>query len=568
MLSHNRDRSLSGLRAKAALFTAFLLSACGQGGGDGGGAESISARDEGIEELPLESEEAGAKATAESEAEGAQQDLGLPSADAVLGPALVIHGEVVPHEVIRKQIVLGSAGQSALEMAKLKVWSDEEIARRVAAGEALQDLEIGAEEVEQAIAEGEAQLKEQYPDGDVSLADFVPEQEVLVSRMRVIEQFNKLFLPKDPAKFPPVTVDAFNETETMRLVLKQLQEEGKEREPNPLMDSALFQEVHGYLTRTSDIQEGEDLPVELALRINGKDVRVDDLWNEIEPGISPMDVRMAKQWIVNTRLLREDLEESGLWLSPEEAAAKYAEHSDPYKDSMFSQERMALVIKRYPSIRAYKELRRIYDSFQQKIQSELTPENLKAFADKRTRALIGQAQVDVDVILLSAYDFKREAWLANGWQEAERRAQEVAEAIAEQGNWDELLEEYSGFYDHPIPANMQGQANPTQKNKGRFRAVSRNPLMGMLEESEYWQFLNGRTITDFICFEQEVGTIANPIQGPHGYYIPRLIRRSPAPTSVTLSDENLIEMAEQDYTLVRLCEHVQQLIRENEVYGL
>ncbi len=550
----------------------ILLCACGQGAGDGGGAEFVhneeiagtkSATDEEVEKTPLEAS-AGEKAS-----ETKPQETVVAKSDAeILGPELVIHGEVVPLEVIRKQVVLGPAGQGALEMAKLKVWIDEELARRVAAGEALQDLEVGPEEVEQAIAEGEAQLQEQYPDGDVSLSDFVAEPEVLVNRVKVVEQFNKLFLPRDPAKFPQITVDAFNDTETMRQVLQQLQNEGKDRDPNPLMESALFQEVHGYLLKTSDIQEGEDLPVELALRVNGKDVRVDDLWKEIRAQVSPMDVRMAKQWIVNVRLLREDLERSSSWLSDEEAAMKYAEHSDPYKDSMFSQERIALVIKRYPSIRAYKELRRIYDSFQQKIQSELTPENLKAFAEKRTRALIGQGLVDVDVILLSAYDFKRQMWKANGWQEAERRAQEVAKAIAAQGNWDELLEKYSDFYDPPIPANMQGQPNPSQKNKGRFRAVARNPLMGMLEESEYWQFLNGRTITDFICFDQEVGTIANPIQGPHGYYIPRLLRRQTAPTSVTISDEDLIEMTEQDYTLVRLSEHVQELIRANEVYGL
>jgi hypothetical protein len=98
--------------------------------------------------------------------------------------------------------------------------------------------------------------------------------------------------------------------------------------------------------------------------------------------------------------------------------------------------------------------------------------------------------------------------------------------------------------------------------------VTRNQLMQNLEESEYWQFLNGKTVTDFIFFEQEPGSVANPMRGPHGWYIPRLRTRSAAPENVNLTEENLIIMAEQDYTLQRLSEYVQEIIASNEVYGL
>jgi hypothetical protein len=336
-----------------------------------------------------------------------------------------------------------------------------------------------------------------------------------------------------------------------------------------MMEGILFEELRNYLESTSDITEGQDLPVELALKINGKEIRVDDLWKEVAPTISEVDVRKAKQWILSMRLLREDLEKDGLWLDPQAAAAKYEEHSAPFKGQMFSQENIALAFKKFPTLRAYRDFRWAYDSFRQKIQAELTPENLSAFAERRTRALLGQSTVDVDVILLSAFDFKTQRWKPQGWADARRRAQETAQAIAANpSKWDEILDKSSDFYDPPIPASMQGQPGIERKNRGRFRGQTRNPLMSLLEESEYWNFLNGKTITDFVCFEQAVGTIANPIRGPFGYYIPRLLRRVAAPPSASLSESDLLEMADQDYSMCRMNEYVQQLIQKSDVHGL
>ena len=489
-----------------------------------------------------------------------------PPADPILGAPLVIHDDVVPFADIKKAIVLGGPGQTVLGLAKLQVWADEELARRIAAGE--EAIVVTDEDVEAAIQEQEEQLKEEYPDGDVTLRDLVPQPEKLHDRLKTIELFNRLFLPDDPSEFPQITIDALSATDVGQALLKEMQ--GTElRDTNPLLEGVLFEEVLKYLESTSDVVEGEDLPVELALRVNGKDVLVEDLWKEVGPTISEVDVRKAKQWLVNMRLLREDLERAGLWLTPEQALAKYKEHSDPYVGGMLSQENIALAFKKFPSLRAYRDFRHAYDSFRQKIQAELTPENLKAFADRRTRALIGQCLVDVDVILLSAYDFKGQRWKPDGWADARRRAEETSRAIAaDPAKWDEILEANSDFYDQPIAASQQGRDDIDRKNKGRFRSRTRNPLMGALDESEYWGFLNGKTITDFVCFEQTPGTIANPIRGPYGYYIPRLLRRTAAPPSATLSEADLLEMADQDYTMFRMTEHAQELIRKNQVYGL
>lgn len=498
-----------------------------------------------------------------------QAPPGLPPDDPILGPVLVIDGEVIPHDVIRRQVVWGPAGVVPLELAKLQVFIDEELARRKAAGQAPGDFDLTEAEVDKIFSDAEAAVAEQYPGGEVGLDDVLPAgREGLLDQASVTKRFLKVFVPPDPADFPEITVQAFNSTEENKALMEMLvqrHENPDENPSHPLMDSMIFQEVSGHIAKMSEIQRDADLPVSVAMRVNGKDILVDDIWKQIEHLVSIVEVRSAKQWIANMKLAREDLASRGHWLSDEEAAAAYAEHSDPYKDSMFSVERLAVAIKKYPSVEAYKEFRHLYDSFQKEIRLELNADDLRKFAQERTKQLVGQAQVDCDVILLSAYDFQKNIWKENGWADAAARAQEVLRQLVEEKRpWGEVLDEYSEFYDPPS-ADM---ASPTYRAKGRFRGKQRNVLLTLLGESECWQFLNGSTLTDYIFFEQEPGTVGQPVRGPFGYYIPRLLRRSPSPETLDMDDELLITLAEQDYTLLRLTEYVQNLIDNSEVYGL
>jgi hypothetical protein len=92
----------------------------------------------------------------------------------------------------------------------------------------------------------------------------------------------------------------------------------------------------------------------------------------------------------------------------------------------------------------------------------------------------------------------------------------------EQRPWEELVEKYSDFYQPRRPVSERGQMDPSlMPLKGRFRNYQRNNFLAEVGESEYGLFLTGGSITDFVFFEQEVGTLGAPMRGPVGWYMPR-----------------------------------------------
>ena len=234
------------------------------------------------------------------------------------------------------------------------------------------------------------------------------------------------------------------------------------------------------------------------MQVNGENILVKDIWSQIKDDITSAEVREAKQWLANMILLERALTEAGVWISDEEAERVYREHVDPYKDSIFSIERLAVSVSRFPSAMAYKDYYRAYESFRRKIADRMTEEALKKFEKERTRHLVGQVSVDADVILLSAYDFEKNEWKESGWQEAKAKVQEVLKALVEEGRpWEQVLNEYSEFHDPPVPVSQRNQAQKPEwvTDQGRFRNKQRNLLLKNLDESEYWLFLNGESIT-------------------------------------------------------------------------
>jgi hypothetical protein len=140
--------------------------------------------------------------------------------------------------------------------------------------------------------------------------------------------------------------------------------------------------------------------------------------------------------------------------------------------------------------------------------------------------------------------------------------------IEEQRPWDELVEKYSDYYEPPTPKSKRGQEPQKRQVKGRFRNIQRNGLMRELGESDYGTFLTGTSVTDFIFFEQEVGSLGQPVRGPLGWYLPRLIRRTKPPTRIPMDEATLNELALDDYLNTKLNRWAQELIAKSEVYGL
>jgi len=503
---------------------------------------------------------------------------GLPDDDPLLGPVLVIDGEIISHDRIRRQVVLGPSGSIAVEVAKLRVFIDQEIERQKADGATSDKFAVTSDEVSATIESAKEAIQSEYEE-TLDFEELGIEDYGALSQARLEVLFLKVFMPANTADYPLTSLDAMNSTDDGKAILEHVQqtydqrmtqiEEGKtDALQERMINSIVMEKLVEYLKTTAVIEDGDDVPDDVIMRVNGQDIAVADIWREIESKVSGVEVRLAKLWLLNMALLEKALGAEGNWLSDEEAAAAYAEYSGPFQDSLFSVERLALAIKKFPNVSAFKEYRRAYDSFRKSVADEMTKENLRSFGEERTKKLIGLSRVDVDVILLSAFDFNKRGWKPGGWEDAGARANEVLRMLVEDGRpWDEVMDDFSDFYDPPKPKNLQGLPDKSF-NKGRFRGRARNQLMSLLEESEYWQFLHGTSITDFIFFEQEVGATTAPLRGPYGWYIPRLLNRSPDPIQLIKDQDSYMTMVEQDYVMTNMGRFTQELVAKSEIYGL
>jgi len=501
----------------------------------------------------------------------------LPTDDELFGKPLVIAGQVVPFEQIKREVCLGQVGMTEIEERKIQIYVRQEMDRQRKAGAADADVELSNDELDAFIQELEDEIKKEYPDGGIGVQDLMAG---LASndprdRLRTERLFQKLFLPDDPALFPPVTIEAMLKNPGGETILEHYkttfaggEESGRQKSvAERSFDSAILQQVLQHLQSTAEIIKDPEPSV--LYRVNGVDIRVDEVWNDIRPFVTTMEVRAAKQWLVNWTLVRREMEKAGKWLSAEEAARRYDEMSAPYRDSVFSIENLAVAVKRFPSVDRFKEYTHLRDSFADYKAPEMTPEALKKFGEERTNRVIGQVSADVDVILCSAFDFKANRWKENGWEEAEARMKDVVNLLVEeQQPWDVLVEKYSDFYQPPTPMSQRGQEDPNRSIKGRFRNIQRNPLLGELGENDYWMYLNGSSVTDFVFFQQEVQSLGQPMRGPLGWYLPRLIRRTKPPQRLSMDEKVLDELLRDDFITHHLNLFAQELVRKSEVFGL
>ncbi|MEX1025709.1 MAG: peptidyl-prolyl cis-trans isomerase [Planctomycetota bacterium] len=514
----------------------------------------------------------------------------------ILGEPIVVNGETISHNAIKRHLALGSLGQPYIQNLKLKAYMDEEIARRETAGEDVSRYQVTAEDVQAAIDEAQANVEKEYPGQNLKLEDVLPMRPSnFEDQVRQTQRFDRMFLPENPNEFPAITKMALEAGANGAALLQQLTdgwddrmariEAGEDVQPDPqsknFLTMLLRQLVIKYLDDNAEVEAPETgLPDHLALRVNGQDIHVDTIWQMIRDQVTPQAVEDSRSWLVNTTLARQALESvevpagegesTSAWLTDEEFAAAYEAHSGPYKASPFSVEMIAVQFKKFPSVNDYRLYFRITESFKRMIQDEMTDEALLAHGKSRTNQIVAQAKVDVDVLLCSAYDFKNKTWKENGWEAARREAIQVAEALTKgDKTFDELLEEHSDYYDPPIAESQREQLQPGQLNdKGRFRGVSRNDLLQKTFESDFSIFLNGNSIADEIFFEMEVGKIGGPWRGQNGWYIARLNKRIPAARTLNPSDPSERSLLEQEFIASRLNDYVQTLYDGAKIQGL
>lgn len=499
--------------------------------------------------------------------------------DAILGDGLTVRGVTISPAELKRGIVVGTAGRQLLESAKLQVFIDEELKRQQAEGVDISKYDISQEDINAAIAEADAMVRQEFPDSEEiqnSRDLFAMPEDIWLDQIKQTQLFDRVFLPDDPRDYPATTVAALNQSQPefhAKLVEGQIEREriAEETGEEAAVDAgghAMFRQlmrqiVIGALGKTAEVKTFNDgLAPEIALEVNGTPIKTDDIWKAIRWKITEEDVAEARAWYERTTAVRAQLQEDGAYMTDEEFAAAYHEHTAPYAESPFNMEAVATSFKKFPSPEHYRDHFRLIESYRKLIADDFTDENLNAHIQARAGSLLGLAKVDVDVILIPAMDFRVSKFVDGGWEKAGKRAVECIQALANGQPWEEAMEEYSEWWEPPVGKTAAAQPNTWSKNGGRFGLKNRNELMQQLAESDWSSFLYGGSVTDYIFFDLEVGVPSQPLRGPHGYYIAKVKRRTPASTSINISPDGHRELVEMDYLATRFEDYVNAALAE------
>lgn len=498
------------------------------------------------------------------------------------GTALVVNGVAIPDTAVKREIVY-RLGNRELESRKLEIIVEHEIEQR---GKETEDF-VKAEDVDQVVETQMARIAEEYQ-GRLTPEEVLKNNKLSVESLREQARltllFNAVFLPENPDDWPAVTREALQGTmpeEQRDLFIEQMKKGYEERQksgaasspndPQKLMFNMLLrQPIMAALTKAADVKTASDgLPPRLVLVVHGVEVTTDEIFSKMGAELAPIEWERTRRWLAKTTAVRQDLEAKGALMSEADFAASWNALEEKYAGSFLQLPQLAMAIKRFPSVDAYRVYRRLLESYERMIADELTDEALTKHLE-RADQLIGLAQVDADVILCSAYDFKNAEWIPGGWKRAEERAVEVARALADGRPWEAVLEEYSEFWDPPVPASREGQEamQMAKRNKGRFGMRNRNSLLPLLDESEYLNFVAGSSVGDQIFFDQEVGKVGGPYRGAFGYYIALVKDRTEPSKKHRLEDPLDREKVLNDYVQLRFSEYAARVMEKADVKGL
>jgi hypothetical protein len=471
---------------------------------------------------------------------------------------------------LRRQLVY-QFGSQALDSRKVDVFIEQERAAQLAAGVSPERFEVGEQEVKRKVEEALQSVREQYPTLDPAVVLSYNNIDIknLERMTRQSTMFDIVFLPENPDEWPATTAEAIKGRMGEALVTQLKdgyakrqealaamteEERTKAKQSQGIFQMLLRTQVQQELNSAAEIQyASQGLPVEVAMRINGRDVLVSDVYADIEAGLSAQQVEEARRWMAKCAVLEAVLRRSGKLLSDEEFAPLYEAHVNPPGQSVFPMETVIRQYQKFPSMDVYRQYYRLLASYERMIAEEINDQNLQAHFDRRGNRMLNLGMVDVELILCSAFDFEQNRWKPDGWKEAAEEAQQVTEALAaaEGANWDELLERHSDFWDPPTPTQAQAQPAARKKNKGRMGPMNRNEMLQSLGESDYRSFLEGGSVTDEIFFALEEGQVGGPYAGPHGYYIARILSQNAPTLARNLSEANFRESVRQDYLSTR-----------------
>jgi hypothetical protein len=493
----------------------------------------------------------------------------------------------------------------------------------------------------------ESDFKKNYPalDLEVEIARTYRKKEWYEQQLRQTILFDHVFLPDNPDEWPMVTMESvradsgqiliddayesyknrtemavrYNETERKKSEDAKLT--GQEYEADhidiakedPLYMTMMRDIVRMSIFRLVDFKTSKDgLAESSALwgdtNGDGKpelELKTEDLWNQIKDTVSPTEIQEAKEWFVTSWATRDRLEKDGFLLSGDDCTAVVQNRQKDFENTIYDMESMATATYYFPSLDCYIHYLCMLEGFRKMTEPQLKPgpggEIAQALRDQFDRAnkVMGLGQVDVEVMLIAAFDIGRFRWKPNGWEWAKNKAAEIRSKIDANTRefneerakvleakargqeytpekeilepyrfWSQAMDDHSEYWDPPAPNEPDKRVSMVgMKMKGRFGPHYRNDLNNFVGETFYSDWVTGRSITDYVFFDQTEGTVAGPFRGPQGYYITRVLRRTPPTRSLNLSEPKHLELLREDWLRVKFIAYAREAVEKADIQG-
>jgi hypothetical protein len=310
------------------------------------------------------------------------------------------------------------------------------------------------------------------------------------------------------------------------------------------------------------------LPEGVALRVDDLDIQTDAVFAEIRHVLNPERVQEARTWLAVTTALEQHLQREGVLLSYTDFLAEWVPENTNFHEAFLRHELLATAELGFPSAYLYVEALRLEHSYE-RILARSEDWGPKAWSEQpKLRGILGASEVEAEMILVSAFDFRNNCWKADGWE----RARESAEVIrgrlerSEGKQWPILLDRYSEFYDPPVPPDAE-VPDRFLMNKGRFAPQLRNELLLSLGEGQYRNLIYGGSVADYVFFEQEVGSWKGPFKGVQGYYFSKVKNRTQPVGSIPFDHPNISRTARIYALRLALCDLARQVESEGEFVG-
>ncbi len=468
------------------------------------------------------------------------------------------------------------------------------------------------------------EFKANYPvlDTDAEIARAFRSVAWYRDNLRQTMYFDRVFYPENPDDWPVTTVEAvradsgavlLDDAQTSYKMRKEHAE--KTGEPLPKEDGIytqmMRQIVRDAMFATIDWKTSFDgLPGDLVLTadrdFDGKPdlvVKTADLWNKVKDTVSQTEIDEAKRWFVTSRATHDRLEKEGALLDAAGRARALAELKKQFEGTYFNIDILATQTYYFPSTESYLEYHMMLEAYRKQIEPQLAktesgdlPPLLRAHLETANRVM-GLGQVDVDVMLISAFDIPKFQWKPDGWKLAREKAVRIkaqldanieaynaqrakqAQAQAEGATdgagdaveepyryWSAMMDEHSEYWDPPAPEQGRG-SDISMKRRGRFGLRYRNDLEGFVGETGYTHWVTGSSITDFVFSDQAENTVAGPFRGPQGFYITRVQRRTPPTRPLNLGDPKHVDLLRDDYVRSSFVKYAAEARRGAEVKG-